>query len=195
MPEATATAIVGAAAGQPALRGRVRHECWTTGIAPAEEPRRSRVDPGRHRRTARPLSAEDKALSRTPRWSVAPSGPAPWPRSADGRGVPSNGTCASSSGRSSSCAERPSSVARENEYRFRHVLVRDVAYGQIPRARRGETHRRTAEWLETLSPDRADDRAEMLAHHYVAAFELARAKRAWRPTSSGKCPGVAPERG
>ena len=33
--------------------------------------------------------------------------------------------------------ERRSSVASETEYAFRHVLVRDVAYGQIPRARPG----------------------------------------------------------
>ena len=32
--------------------------------------------------------------------------------------------------------ERRSSVAGETEYAFRHLLVRDVAYGQIPRARR-----------------------------------------------------------
>ena len=30
--------------------------------------------------------------------------------------------------------ERRSSVAGETEYAFRHLLVRDVAYGQIPRA-------------------------------------------------------------
>jgi class 3 adenylate cyclase/tetratricopeptide (TPR) repeat protein len=70
---------------------------------------------------------------------------------------------------------RPSSVAGEAEYRFCHVLVRDVAYRQIPRARRSEAHRQTAEWLESLSPDRAADRAEMLAHHYLRAYELANA--------------------
>jgi hypothetical protein len=48
-----------------------------------------------------------------------------------------------------------------------------VAYEQIPHARRGEIHRRAAEWLEELSPDRSTDRAEMLAHHYLAAYELA----------------------
>ena len=37
--------------------------------------------------------------------------------------------------------ERRSSVAGETEYAFRHPLVRDVAYGQIPRAQRGEKHR------------------------------------------------------
>jgi class 3 adenylate cyclase/tetratricopeptide (TPR) repeat protein len=70
---------------------------------------------------------------------------------------------------------RQSSVANEPEYRFRHVLIRDVAYGQIPRGRRGEMHRRTAEWLGTLSPDRAVDRAELLAHHYVCAHDLSAA--------------------
>src|SRR5205085_11792383 len=42
---------------------------------------------------------------------------------------------------------RRSSVAEETEYAFRHLLVRDVAYGQIPRAARGEKHRRAAEWI------------------------------------------------
>jgi class 3 adenylate cyclase/tetratricopeptide (TPR) repeat protein len=68
-----------------------------------------------------------------------------------------------------------SSVAGEPEYRFRHVLIRDVAYGELPRLRRGEMHRKTAEWLGSLSPDRAADRAEMLAHHFQCAYELARA--------------------
>ena len=48
--------------------------------------------------------------------------------------------------------ERRSSVAGESEYAFRHVLVRDVAYGQIPRAERAEKHRRAAEWIESLAP-------------------------------------------
>ena len=70
--------------------------------------------------------------------------------------------------------ERRSSVATETEYVFRHVLVRDVAYGQVPRADRAEKHRRAAEWIEALSSDR-EDRAEMLAHHYSSALEFARA--------------------
>jgi class 3 adenylate cyclase/tetratricopeptide (TPR) repeat protein len=70
--------------------------------------------------------------------------------------------------------ERRSSVASETEYAFRHVLVRDVAYGQVPRALRAEKHRLAAEWIEALSADR-EDRAEMLAHHYLSALEFARA--------------------
>jgi class 3 adenylate cyclase/tetratricopeptide (TPR) repeat protein len=68
---------------------------------------------------------------------------------------------------------RRSSVAGENEYGFRHVLLRDVAYGQIPRAARADKHRRAAAWIESLG--RVDDQAEMVAHHYVTAFELASA--------------------
>jgi class 3 adenylate cyclase/tetratricopeptide (TPR) repeat protein len=69
--------------------------------------------------------------------------------------------------------ERRSSVVGELEYAFRHALVRDVAYEQIPRAQRVDKHRLAAEWIEALG--RPDDHAEMLAHHYVAALEYARA--------------------
>jgi tetratricopeptide (TPR) repeat protein len=71
--------------------------------------------------------------------------------------------------------ERRSSVAGENEYAFRHVLVRDVAYGQIPRGQRAEKHRLAAEWIESLAANRSEDRAEMLAHHYLSALQYARA--------------------
>ncbi len=69
--------------------------------------------------------------------------------------------------------ERRPSVAGESEYAFGHLLVRDVAYGQIPRARRAEKHRLAGEWIEKLG--RHEDHAEMLAHHYSSALELARA--------------------
>jgi class 3 adenylate cyclase/tetratricopeptide (TPR) repeat protein len=68
-----------------------------------------------------------------------------------------------------------SRVAGEVEVAFRHVLVRDVAYGQLPRASRAERHQRAAAWLEQLAPDRASDRAEMLAHHYTQALTATRA--------------------
>jgi class 3 adenylate cyclase/tetratricopeptide (TPR) repeat protein len=68
-----------------------------------------------------------------------------------------------------------SRVAGEAEYAFHHILVRDVAYGQIPRARRAERHRRAAAWVEQLAPGRAEDRVELLVYHYQAALTLARA--------------------
>jgi class 3 adenylate cyclase len=70
---------------------------------------------------------------------------------------------------------RRSSVGGEQEYAFHHLLVRDVAYGQIPRATRAAKHRAAAEWIASLSTDRLDDRAELLAHHYLSALELSRA--------------------
>ncbi|GAC1686189.1 MAG: hypothetical protein PVS2B1_06390 [Candidatus Dormibacteraceae bacterium] len=69
--------------------------------------------------------------------------------------------------------ERRSSVAGQREYAFRHVLVRDVAYGQIPRAERSDRHRLAAEWIASLG--RPDDNAELVAHHYLEALEYARA--------------------
>lgn len=69
--------------------------------------------------------------------------------------------------------DRRSAVAGETQYAFLHALVRDVAYGQIPRAQRAERHRRAARWIESLAQDRTDDRVEMLAYHYREALALA----------------------
>ncbi|MEP7224391.1 MAG: AAA family ATPase [Actinomycetota bacterium] len=69
--------------------------------------------------------------------------------------------------------ERGSSVEEDEEYAFRHLLVRDVAYGQIPRGARADKHRLAAEWIESLG--RPEDHAEMLAHHYLAALDYAHA--------------------
>src|SRR5207248_8357455 len=66
-----------------------------------------------------------------------------------------------------------SSVGDEAEYSFRHLLMREVAYGQIPRAERVAKHQAAAEWIESLG--RPADHAETLAHHYSTALELARA--------------------
>lgn len=69
--------------------------------------------------------------------------------------------------------ERRSAVAGEEEFAFRHVLVRDVGYGQIPRPARVNKHVAAAAWVESLG--REEDHAELLAHHYATALELAQA--------------------
>jgi predicted ATPase/class 3 adenylate cyclase len=69
--------------------------------------------------------------------------------------------------------QRRSSVAGESELAFAHALVRDVAYGQIPRAERVAKHRNVAEWIESLG--RPEDHAEMRAYHWRSALDLARA--------------------
>jgi class 3 adenylate cyclase/tetratricopeptide (TPR) repeat protein len=69
--------------------------------------------------------------------------------------------------------QRRSSMEGEEEHAFAHVLVRDVAYGQIPRGERARKHARVAEWMESLG--RQEDHAEMIAHHWRTALELTRA--------------------
>jgi class 3 adenylate cyclase len=70
---------------------------------------------------------------------------------------------------------RTSSMEGESEYSFWHLLVRDVAYSQIPRAQRSRRHRAAAAWIERKAGERVEDLAEVLAHHYVQALELAEA--------------------
>ncbi|HKD95873.1 MAG TPA: hypothetical protein VKB43_14300, partial [Gaiellaceae bacterium] len=69
--------------------------------------------------------------------------------------------------------QRRSSVEGESEWAFSHMLLRDVAYSQIPRAERAAKHRAAAEWIESLG--RTEDYAELLAHHWRSALELAEA--------------------
>src|SRR5213075_2109047 len=69
--------------------------------------------------------------------------------------------------------DRRSSIAGETQYAFLHALVRDVAYGQIPRAQRVDRHRRAAQWI--AAGEGSEERAEMLAHHYRQALSLAAA--------------------
>jgi class 3 adenylate cyclase/tetratricopeptide (TPR) repeat protein len=64
---------------------------------------------------------------------------------------------------------RRSSIEGDRQYAFMHTLVRDVAYGQIPRADRTEKHRRAAAWLESLG--RPEEYAELRAHHYLSALD------------------------
>ena len=69
--------------------------------------------------------------------------------------------------------EREASIEGSSEFAFLHLLVHDVAYGQIPRAPRAERHIATAGWIEGL--ERREEHAEMLAHHYGEAIVLSRA--------------------
>ena len=73
---------------------------------------------------------------------------------------------------------RTSSMEGEAEYGFWHVLVRDVCYAQIPRAGRAARHRAAAAWIERKAGERAEDLADVLAHHYL---HRARARARRRP--------------
>jgi class 3 adenylate cyclase/predicted ATPase len=67
--------------------------------------------------------------------------------------------------------QRRSSVEGSGEWSFAHLVLRDVAYAQIPRAERSAKHRAAAEWIAGLG--RPEDHAELLAHHWTTARELA----------------------
>jgi predicted ATPase/class 3 adenylate cyclase len=66
-----------------------------------------------------------------------------------------------------------STVAGEDEYAFKHILMRDVAYGQIPKGRRAELHVRFSDWVEIL-PGSADEFVEIVAWHLEQACRLSR---------------------
>jgi predicted ATPase len=53
----------------------------------------------------------------------------------------------------------------DGAYRFHHVLVRDVAYRGIPKAKRAELHERAAKGL-----DRRDGADELVGYHFEQAF-------------------------
>lgn len=54
----------------------------------------------------------------------------------------------------------------EREFIFKHALTCEAAYDLLLRDRRRELHIRTAQALEELYPDREDELAPVLAHHY-----------------------------
>jgi predicted ATPase len=70
---------------------------------------------------------------------------------------------------------RSLSMEGEHEYAFWHMLVRDVAYAQIPRSTRAGKPVAAAEWVEARAGDRVEDLADVLAYHYAEALDLTNA--------------------
>ena len=68
-----------------------------------------------------------------------------------------------------------SSIRDENEFAFCHGLVGDVTYHELPRGVRAGKHAAFARWTEAKAGERADNMATVLARHFAAAVELARA--------------------
>ena len=67
---------------------------------------------------------------------------------------------------------RTSSLPGLEAYGFTHALIREVAYGRLPRAARATRHLAAARWLEEVTGERAEEWAESLARHYASAAEL-----------------------
>jgi len=63
----------------------------------------------------------------------------------------------------------------ELEYIFKHHLTQEAAYNGLLRRERRRFHRRVAEALERLFPDRLEEQLGLLAHHWEQAGERKRA--------------------
>jgi len=69
---------------------------------------------------------------------------------------------------------KPPRIRGEEEYLFKHVLMRDVAYARIPREGRAALHRGAAAWLESL-PEGSDQFLDARAEHHEQAGDHLRA--------------------
>ena len=70
-------------------------------------------------------------------------------------------------------ATGPTRLGGERELAFKHVLMRDVAYGMLPKTVRARRHFEMARYIEERAGDRGDEVAGLLAEHYGRAAALA----------------------
>jgi class 3 adenylate cyclase len=70
--------------------------------------------------------------------------------------------------------ERVSAIEGDHQYTFKHVLIRDVAYDLLPRARRRERHEQCARFLEETTTEIGEAGAA-LARHWRDAGDRIRA--------------------
>ena len=68
-------------------------------------------------------------------------------------------------------------AATNGSFRFKHLLIGDMAYNALSKKDRGDLHERFARHLESVTGDRADEYAEIIAHHADRAYLLAREMR------------------
>src|SRR6266545_3013172 len=66
-------------------------------------------------------------------------------------------------------AEPRSTIIGERAYRFKHMLIREVAYGGLAKAERAQLHARFAEWLQERA---GDELLEIRAYHLDHAAQL-----------------------
>jgi tetratricopeptide (TPR) repeat protein len=63
-------------------------------------------------------------------------------------------------------------VPGESAFRFRHALIREVAYESLPKLVRSSLHERLADWLERTAGDRPGVSQEFIGIHLERAFRL-----------------------
>jgi class 3 adenylate cyclase/tetratricopeptide (TPR) repeat protein len=71
--------------------------------------------------------------------------------------------------------EGSSRLEGDDEYAFKHMLIREVAYGTLPKAVRRERHAAVARLIEEFSGARIGASASILAHHWEQAGQLDKA--------------------
>lgn len=65
-----------------------------------------------------------------------------------------------------------SALGDEHEYSFKHVLIRDVAYGMLPKAMRCRKHVEVGEFIRERAGDRTEAFAGQIADHFARAATL-----------------------
>jgi class 3 adenylate cyclase len=65
-----------------------------------------------------------------------------------------------------------SDATEEDSFRFAHILIRDAAYGALPKSVRADVHERFADWMETYATERAAEYEEIVGYHLEQAYRL-----------------------
>jgi adenylate cyclase len=66
-----------------------------------------------------------------------------------------------------------SRLAGEHEYAFKHALIRDVAYGTLPKSVRARKHAEVGRFIEQRSGERGEAMVALVAEHFGRAAALA----------------------
>lgn len=71
--------------------------------------------------------------------------------------------------------EPTSQLEGDEEYSFKHMLIREVAYATLPKAVRRERHAAVARLIEEFAGERIGATASILAHHWEQAGDVEKA--------------------
>jgi class 3 adenylate cyclase/tetratricopeptide (TPR) repeat protein len=62
-----------------------------------------------------------------------------------------------------------SEIRQEDAFRFTHILIRDAAYHEIPKAAKADMHEQLADWIEAKTLDLAGEYEEIIGYHLERA--------------------------
>ena len=86
------------------------------------------------------------------------------------RGDPGDSAAGRARAPGSDPARTGAQFAGEDGFRFRHLLLRDAAYGALPKADRAELHERYAGWLEQTTATGCVEFDEIVGYHFEQAY-------------------------